>query len=803
MARDVVMQERARREQDRVDGEGRQQPGTSTPRHSRCHWRFDAEEAERGRIQDPSIHLAAGPPVAAIMTPVRRALAISLAVALAAGCARPPVTLQYDLARDEPHAELALPGDVRVVLAPPTDVRPGLGFLRQRGEDDDVLTIRHERTAFVSWRRLAPRDVLLDLEAPGAGGVAVVYLNEKEVARQDLAHGRRRYRMALPEAAQTRRENRVRVVFPQGAALHSAIVGAAGDPNLAALEASAAPPLDVTRISGVPALGQSGPGTLRFAVRLPEAAELRFTPGVARNGVRMSVWLETSEGGERELWTGEAPRASASEVVLGLPGGAGSLARLSLRVDDRGEAVWQAPRVMGRGVGDGLAAPPFSEPERRRAERLRSELSHLNVLLVILDAASARHFRCYGYNRATTPEIDRLAAEGVLFEQAYTPAVYTLSAMASLWTSLHHEQHHAGVRHSEPLPTGLPTVPERLLSRGVHTAGFVANPSAGRPFGLHRGFAELHELYRSGGRFVGVPRAEDFFPHLRRFLDERHPGQRFLAYVHFLEPHFPYDPKPPFRTLFGPDGPIPESGRRSQDWIRAVNAGTVTASPAERDHLVRLYDGNLAAVDHELGRLRAALEATGLLERSVVIVSADHGEALGEHGFIGHAPQLFEEAVHIPLIVRLPRGTGPAGLRVPGLVDLLDLGPTLLDIFGVPSAGARMEGRSLLPMMTGAPGKPAVIARTMAERPAYAIREGRHKLIHSLRDGQSRLFDLAADPLETKDLADAETLRVEFYRQALYRWLAGLPRAGAAPSASQTTLSDEEREALRALGYVQ
>jgi hypothetical protein len=201
----------------------------------------------------------------------------------------------------------------------------------------------------------------------------------------------------------------------------------------------------------------------------------------------------------------------------------------------------------------------------------------------------------------------------------------------------------------------------------VHTAGFVANPSAGRPFGLDRGFAEFHEPYRAGGRFVGVPRAEVFQPLLERFLAERRHGGRFLAYVHFLEPHFPYDPKPPFRTLFGPDSPLPPSAGRSQDWIRAVNAGSVQATPAQHDHLVRLYDANLAAVDHELGRLRELLAANGLLERTVLIVAADHGEALGEHGFIGHAPQVYEEAVHVPLIARFPKGIVSAGRRAAGL----------------------------------------------------------------------------------------------------------------------------------------
>ena len=253
---------------------------------------------------------------------MRRVQAVSLAAALAAGCARPPLTLKYDLARDATHAELVLPGEVRVILAPPIEVRPGLGFLRQRGEDDDVPAARPERTAFVSWRRLAARAVLLDLEAPGRGE-AVVYLNEKEVARLDLAEGRRRYRAALPEAAQARRQNRLRVVLPEGGALHAAFVAPAADPVLASLAESTHPLLDVTKTQGIPALAQAGPSTLRFALRLPEAAELRFTPGVSKDSAGLRILLETSPGGEREIWSGP-PRAA--EVVLRLPGVAPSRA---------------------------------------------------------------------------------------------------------------------------------------------------------------------------------------------------------------------------------------------------------------------------------------------------------------------------------------------------------------------------------------------------------------------------------------------------------------------------------------------
>jgi arylsulfatase A-like enzyme len=736
---------------------------------------------------------------------VRRTGAVLLGGALAAGCARPPESVVYDLARDAERAELRLPESVEIRLAPPAAVRPGLRLLRQRGDDDEAAGVRYERTAFVSWRGLAPRDAVLDLE--GARGKAVVFLNEVELARVSLQAGRHRYRVPLPPDAQARRHNRLRVVVPERAELRGVKVASGGSAGGAGGQEP--PVLESRRDGDVTTLAQAGPGALRFALRLPEAAELRFTPvalGDGGAGARLRVSFELAGTAERDVWSADlAKPGSTNEAVIPLPGSAGSLAAVSLHVDSLARAGWRAPRVIGRGDGDGLAPHARGTAEDARAEPLRRALSAANVVLVVLDAASALHFHCYGYGRATTPEIDRLAAEGVLFEQAYTPAVYTVSAVSSLWTSLYHEQHHAGVRHSEPLPAGPLTVPELLQVRGVHTAGFVANPSAGRPFGLDRGFLEFHEPYREGGRFVGVPRAEAFHPLLERFLAERRAGGRFLAYVHFLEPHFPYDPPSPFRTMFGPDAPLPASAGRSQDWIRAVNGGTARATPAQHDHLVRLYDANLAAVDHELGRLREMLEGGGLLDDTVLIVAADHGEALGEHGFIGHAPQVYEEAVHIPLILRFPKGVVKAGTRVDGLADLLDLGPTLLDVFGVrwPEALPGLQGRSLLPMIGGAPGKPAVFSRSMAERPVFGVREGRFKFVHSLRDGASELYDIEADPAEKSDLSDSQPLRVEFYRQALYRWLDRLERGHTLPQPSPTPVSEEDRAALRALGYVQ
>src|SRR4029077_15825199 len=137
-----------------------------------------------------------------------------------------------------------------------------------------------------------------------------------------------------------------------------------------------------------------------------------------------------------------------------------------------------------------------------------------------------------------------------------------------------------------------------------------------------------------------------------------------------------YDPPAPFTTMFGPDAPLSLKARREGGWQVAINAGKTKPTPEELEHLIRLYDGNLAYVDGEVGALRRVMEAKGLWENTLVIVAADHGGRLYEPGFVGHNEQLYEDSTHIPLIVRFPKGRGPSGVRVPALVDSLDIAPT-------------------------------------------------------------------------------------------------------------------------------
>jgi len=186
-------------------------------------------------------------------------------------------------------------------------------------------------------------------------------------------------------------------------------------------------------------------------------------------------------------------------------------------------------------------------------------------------------------------------------------------------------------------------------------------------------------------------------------------------------------------------------------------------------------------------------------------VAADHGEGLLEHGFIGHNVQVFDESAHIPLVLHFPRGEFPRGTRVGGLVDLLDVAPTVADVFGVRDRGGadrEFQGRSLLPLVAGAGGKPLVVSRTVWDRPRYALRDGRFTYIYDSATGEERLFDTAADPSETSDVAPEQGLRAQWFRETLHLWMRGVFRPGGAAAEPPPIMSRDQCEDLKALGYV-
>jgi arylsulfatase A-like enzyme len=185
------------------------------------------------------------------------------------------------------------------------------------------------------------------------------------------------------------------------------------------------------------------------------------------------------------------------------------------------------------------------------------------------------------------------------------------------------------------------------------------------------------------------------------------------------------------------------------------------------------------------------------------MITADHGEELFEHGLIGHGATVYEEVLRIPLIMRFPERLGLAGLRLQTPADLLDIAPTILDIFGLGEADddLALEGQSLLPVLHGAPGRSTFLGRSMHERPSYSLREGPDKLIFDTRTGRVELYRIPEDREETRNLAAEEPILAEYLRQTLLRKLRDLERRRG--TRADRALPAEAEEALRALGYIE
>lgn len=425
-------------------------------------------------------------------------------------------------------------------------------------------------------------------------------------------------------------------------------------------------------------------------------------------------------------------------------------------------------------IGAGLLASSLTACEGRHGPSR-------SVILIVLDAASARHFGAYGHDEGATPEIDRLAAGGDVFLDAYSPAAYTRAAMLALWTSR---------EPGAPRALEVPRLAERLTRRGVHTAAFVGNPSAGAAYSYDSGFAEYHESYTEG------PQAGSFRSLLQDFL-QRNRERRFFAYVHYREPHFPYDPPPAFAERF-PLEKLPRGIATDKHLLDSVCGRVGGPTREDRRDLSRLYDANLAYVDAEVGWLWEQAAAAGLAGTTAVVVTADHGEALCEHGHIGHNQQVYDESVHVPLVVRRPGVRGSR--RHDALVSLMDVGPTILGLLGLHEEVAELDGRDLLASGTSGVPMRAVLSRSAVAPEVFALRDQWYSLIYSPSLDASELFDRQRDPGETHDLSATHPDLLRLYRTRILERTERLKDPVAPPAVA---LTPEVRQRLEALGYVE
>jgi arylsulfatase A-like enzyme len=451
-------------------------------------------------------------------------------------------------------------------------------------------------------------------------------------------------------------------------------------------------------------------------------------------------------------------------------------------------------------------SPPPPSPSPRPAPAAGNAM---NVLLITIDTLRADHLGAYGYRRPTSPRMDALAAQGTLFERAYTFWPKTRGSFVMMMTGRRPSQN--GYSKSHPMIVGFnPTLASVLQEAGYETAAVVDNANVAAEYGFAKGFDSYRETWEEKASLVTeMDRTRAITEEGVRFLKASSPSRPFFLWLHYVNPHTPYTPPPPFDTAFldadvrkGPRLPVVpgDHGGIPKKWA-------VTG----RDRLgwyVAQYDGEIAAVDAEVGRVLDALEASAARGRTLVVLTSDHGESLGEHDYyFEHGENVFDPALAIPLLVSVPGG--PAAQRSGVLASTLDLVPTILDAVKV-SYPPDLAGTSLLTAVNG--GSPPARTRLFAgnDRNLLATFDDRYKLVATPDDRGTRyaLFDRRTDPGELREVSPSRSEELRAHRRELElfqeradrewantrRLVQGVP--------GEAKMSPEACEQLKALNYV-
>jgi arylsulfatase A-like enzyme len=442
-----------------------------------------------------------------------------------------------------------------------------------------------------------------------------------------------------------------------------------------------------------------------------------------------------------------------------------------------------------------------------------------NVLWITMDSMRADHLGCAGYERAITPHIDDLARQGALFAQCISQSNYTNISVPSMITG----KYPALVDVRTPLHNLNDlyiTVAEILSQEGYATSAIVPD----WPSGINQGFENVHTL--ASDTAIRTKTCMDILD----ALDDR----PFFIWLYYWDPHAPYQPPGQFATLFEPADTLPLSGQAelpAQDlerWRLAVNLrqgvelmttlvkineGRLIPEPGYGQHLINLYDGEIAFVDSEIEQVIQRIKKLGAWDRTLVILDADHGESFGEHGYFFHGYSFYEPEVRVPLIVKPPRSLSQ-GKVISAAVRNLDITPTILDYCGV-KASQQMNGQSLRPHIEGRASSdlPACLESNTPEKAIHlaAYRADGYKVIYR-RGGPMELYDLTADPGErvnllqpagaTPDRQAAAARREAQMRQALLLTYGVKDVEDLLYTYAREQVDPQNRERLKALGYI-
>lgn len=438
-----------------------------------------------------------------------------------------------------------------------------------------------------------------------------------------------------------------------------------------------------------------------------------------------------------------------------------------------------------------------------------------NVIIITMDTVRSDHCSAYGYNRETTPNLAKLAGEGALFTRAYAPTGATAPSHATLFTSKF-TLAHGLVKNGQTLGRENTTLAETLGENGYQTAAIVSSFVLDSKFGLDQGFAHYDDVFNPMEATIHIPEWEgqtlkDPFDRRGDYTTERalewlslQRKEPFFLFIHYFDPHFPYEPIAPYDSMF-------------------VDAQSLASPLADT---LRRHDAEIAFTDQQIARLLNAVDSLGLKDNTIIIVTADHGEGLMQRGYMLHGLRLYDEEVHIPLIIRWPNGIAAAQtLDMP--CSLMDIAPTVLALAGVSAPAEEYQGKSLAEILTedsrpfrnrplyfhrrpytrtyarsgwdGPLAAGEISERVLLDGEQFGILKGNLKFIIAPNEGTQELFDLEDDPRETNNLFGLRQREAVALKRELEEWV----RTYAQPETRSRQMDPNDQRRLESLGYIQ
>lgn len=431
-----------------------------------------------------------------------------------------------------------------------------------------------------------------------------------------------------------------------------------------------------------------------------------------------------------------------------------------------------------------------------------------DILVILVDALRFDHLGYAGYPRDTTPALDALAADSVVFRQAIAQSTFTKSSIASLFTGRYPYQHGLYWGSHQETPESITsdllsldevTLAEELRDRDYLTAAWVQNSHLLDFMGFGQGFEAYHHQQGS---------VEQITRHYRRFLASAGRRHSYFSYLHYIDLHDPYRPEPPWDTFFGPIRTDLYGHIDLAEWgqyLEAVRRSDVVPSDDDIEQMKLYYDGLIRKVDEHIGQVIDDLKKTGLYDDTLIVVTSDHGDGFMEHGFISHSTTPYDEVSRVPLLLKLPEGEA-AGRVVEEQVRVIDILPTVLETLGARSprdiAGCALQ--SLWQRTEGETSDPRPLpCRDALTEIAYeggyptvSVRTAEAKYIH-FDQLDDELYDLRSDPEEQANLSPPTDPEGERLRQ-----IALAVVAQRAEGAETIELTEEQIRELKALGYI-